>query len=133
MENLLAQRKEIARMQKELDRRIKEEEEERRLQEEEAKERAVREFELLQMGLEVSSSGGRKREIVGRGETGKVLVEETVSGEGEKERGTKRKFELDEEELKRIAMEETRKVKVKVDEEKVSQEVVCLGVCIRIR
>ncbi|TGZ83734.1 hypothetical protein EX30DRAFT_327394 [Ascodesmis nigricans] len=115
VENLLSQRKEIARMQKEVDRRVKEEEEERRDREEEARERAVREFELLQMGLEVKGMGGSRREIVGRGEKGKVVVEETVEGEGN---GKKRKFELDEEELKRIAMEETRKVKVKVEEEK---------------
>src|SRR5690606_17270860 len=55
VENLITQRKEIVRMQKELDARIQEEEEERLRLEAEAHQRAIQDFELLQMGLEIKT------------------------------------------------------------------------------
>src|SRR6266568_2184601 len=51
--NLLAQRKEIKRLEKALEKQRREEEEERTREDEEARERAVQEFEAVQMGLEV--------------------------------------------------------------------------------
>lgn len=129
-------------MQVELDRRMKEEEEERARGEEEAKERSVRDFELLQMGLEIRNKregemnpraifGMGPPKVVGRRD-GKIILEEIVEGvegEGSPEeskvegsegkRGTKRKFELDEEELMRLAREERQKAKTVLDNEKV--------------
>jgi nitric oxide synthase-interacting protein len=83
--------------------------------EEEAKERAVKEFERVQMGLEAKIGGGKN--IVGR-QNGKVVVEEDVSGG---KRGEKRKFELDEDELLRIAREERNKARKAIDDEKASK------------
>lgn len=113
--NLLAQRKEIKRLDKDSERKELEEEEEEGRGEAEARRRAVEEFERVQMGLEVKMGKGRK--VVGR-ENGKVLVEEEEGGGGEA-RGKKRKFELDEDELLRIAREERGKARKALDDEKV--------------
>jgi nitric oxide synthase-interacting protein len=127
-------------MQAELDRRIKEEEEERERGEEEAKERAVKDFELLQMGLEIRTRSERElnpRAIFGMGppkvvgrEGGKIILEEHEGDEGtteegaeeEGKRGKKRKFELDEEELMRLAREERQKAKIHINNEKVPSD-----------
>jgi len=127
MENLLTQRKEIKRMQAELDRRMKEDEEERAREDEEAKQRAIRDFDLLQMGLELrnsrkgSGSLVEQSKVIGR-ENGKLILEEVVKedetgGDGAKTK--KRKFEVDEAELMRIAKEERQKKKTEITEEKV--------------
>lgn len=140
VENLLAQRKEIKRMQTELDRRMQDDEEQRMLEEEEAKQKAVKDFELLQMGLEIRNSRqqqqqAERRNIVGKApprvvgrENGKIVLEEDVeasgrvgSGGGDDDSGdggTKRKFELDEEELMRLARDERKKAKAALAEEK---------------
>lgn len=127
-------------MQAELDRRIKEEEEERERGEEEAKERAVKDFELLQMGLEIRTRSERElnpRAIFGMGppkvvgrEGGKIILEEhegdegaaEAGAEGEGKKGKKRKFELDEEELMRLAREERQKAKIHINNEKVPSD-----------
>lgn len=83
--------------------------------EEEAKQRAVQDFERVQMGLEAKI--GKGRSIVGR-EGGKVLVEEEVK---DGKRGEKRKFELDEDELLRIAQEERTKARKAINDEKASK------------
>ncbi|KAI9837717.1 MAG: hypothetical protein M1819_006650 [Sarea resinae] len=114
--NLLAQRKEIKRLEKEAERKKAEEAEADKVDEEEAARRALDEFERVQMGLEVSLGKGKR--VVGR-EGGKVVVEE-IEEEGNEagKRGTKRKFELDEDELLRIAREERGKARKALDEEK---------------
>jgi nitric oxide synthase-interacting protein len=111
MENLLVQRQEIKLYEKELERKKREEVESEVLQDEQVKERAVKEFELVQMGLSLSKPGSVGN-IVGRGD-GKVVIEEVKKGE-------KRKFELDEEELIRIAREDRENAKKALTEEKVS-------------
>lgn len=116
MSNILAQKKEIKRLEKVREREDKDGEEDREREEGEAKQRAVQEFERIQMGLEAkmgSSSTGQK--IIGR-EDGKIVVEEEVVGG---KRGEKRKFELDEDELLRIARDERTKARKAIDDEKV--------------
>jgi nitric oxide synthase-interacting protein len=116
LNNILSQKKEIKRLEKTREKEEKEAEEDRNRIEDEAKERAVQEFEKVQMGLEAkvgNSASGRK--IVGR-EDGKIVVEEDVVGG---KRGEKRKFELDEDELLRIAQEERNKARKAIDDEKV--------------
>jgi nitric oxide synthase-interacting protein len=66
------------------------------------------------MGLEAKHGDGK---IVGR-ENGKVTIEEEVAGG---KRGEKRKFELDEDELLRIAREERTKARKAIDEEKAAK------------
>ncbi|KAL9083771.1 MAG: hypothetical protein Q9165_008381 [Trypethelium subeluteriae] len=113
MANLLAQRKEIKRLEREYERRRREDAEQGVVDDEEARERAVREFERVQMGLDAKVGEGRR--IVGR-KGGKVIVEE--DGERGEVRGTKRKFELDEEELLSVAKEERERAKKAVLDEK---------------
>lgn len=114
MSNILAQKKEIKRLEKTREKEAKEAEEDRTREDAEAKERAVQEFEKIQMGLE-AKMGASSKTIVGR-EGGKILVEEDVVGG---KRGEKRKFELDEDELLRIAREERTKARKAIDDEKV--------------
>ncbi|KAI9723334.1 MAG: hypothetical protein M1812_001217 [Candelaria pacifica] len=110
--NLLAQRKEIKRLEKEVERKRAEGVEDNVRGEEEARTRAVEEFERVQMGLEVKLGVGKK--VVGR-EGGKVLIEEEQIGDM---KGKKRKFELDEDELLRVAKEERGKARKALDHEK---------------
>lgn len=84
-------------------------------EEAEAGQRAVEEFEKVQMGLEAQVGSGRS--IVGR-VNGKIVVEEEIRGG---KRGEKRKFELDENELLRIAREERTKARKAIDDEKASK------------
>jgi nitric oxide synthase-interacting protein len=113
MNNLLSQRQEIKRLEREMEKSKDDEKEQEVREDEAAKERAIKEFELVQMGLNVKS--GARGAIVGR-EGGKVVVEEEQDGA---KKGIKRKFELDEEELLRIAKEERTKYKKEIDDEKV--------------
>jgi nitric oxide synthase-interacting protein len=116
LSNILAQKKEIKRLEKTHEKEEKEAEEDRAREDAEAKERAVQEFEKIQMGLEAKmSSSSSTKTIVGR-EGGKILVEEDVVGG---KRGEKRKFELDEDELLRIAQEERTKARKAIDDERV--------------
>ncbi|KAI5779745.1 hypothetical protein EDC01DRAFT_669618 [Geopyxis carbonaria] len=118
IENLLSQHKEIERMQAELDRQLKEEEEDAARDEEEAKQRTVQDFELLQMGLEIRNSRqGVRQKVVGR-ENGKLLIEEEGGDDKTERENKKRKFELDEDELMRLAREERQKARTALTEEK---------------
>lgn len=114
LSNILAQKKEIKRLEKVREKEGREAEEDRNREEDEAKERAVQEFEKIQMGLD-AKVGAAGKKIIGR-EEGKIVVEEDVAGG---KRGEKRKFELDEDELLRIAREERTKARKAIDEEKV--------------
>ncbi|KAM0716641.1 hypothetical protein Q7P37_008086 [Cladosporium fusiforme] len=96
--NLLAQNKELKRAKKEAEQRKLEDEEEKEVEDAEAQMRAVEEFEKVQAGLSVRSSGLGER-IIGR-KDGKITIEQDVEG-GNK--GVKRKLELDETELRDLA------------------------------
>jgi nitric oxide synthase-interacting protein len=115
LSNILAQKKEIKRLEKTREREEADTQDMNAKNEEEAKQRAVEEFERVQMGLEAKVGAGRN--IVGR-ENGKVVIEEDLQGG---KRGEKRKFELDEDELLRIARDERTKARKAIDEEKASK------------
>ncbi|KAE8454264.1 hypothetical protein EG329_005189 [Mollisiaceae sp. DMI_Dod_QoI] len=118
LSNILSQKKEIKRLEKAKERDEKEALQSRELEEAEARKRAVEDFEKIQMGLEAklgAKSPGQK--IVGRVD-GKVVVEEEVIGS---KKGEKRKFEIDEDELLRIAREERNKARKAIDDEKASK------------
>ncbi|KAF1830907.1 hypothetical protein BDW02DRAFT_601289 [Decorospora gaudefroyi] len=116
MTNLLAQRKEMKRLEKVNERQKLEDEDQKLREEEEARLRAVDDFEAVQMGLSVKA--GASARVVGRQE-GKIMVEEELDTKsGHASRGTKRKFEIDEDELKRIAAEEQSKAKRTLDQER---------------
>lgn len=116
MSNILSQKKEIKRLEKTREREEREAEEDRAKEDAEASVRAVQEFEKIQMGMEAKLGGKSQQTIVGR-ENGKIQVEEDVPGK----KGEKRKFELDEDELLRIAKEERTKARKTIDDEKASK------------
>ncbi|KAF2086431.1 hypothetical protein K490DRAFT_66626 [Saccharata proteae CBS 121410] len=112
--NLLAQRKEIKRLEKLRERRGEAEREEEGRRMEEAERRAVEEFERIQTGV-----GSGKRGMKGE------------EGEEVERRGAKRKFELDEDEVRRLVEEERRKARKALDEDKVSASslgIACIGI-----
>jgi nitric oxide synthase-interacting protein len=116
LNNILSQKKEIKRLEKVRDREEKEAEDDRAREDEEAKQRSVQEFEKIQMGLEAKlGPQASDRKIIGR-EDGKIVIEEDAPGA---KRGEKRKFELDEDELLRIARDERMKARKAIDDEKV--------------
>ncbi|KAF3044570.1 hypothetical protein E8E11_007111 [Didymella keratinophila] len=112
MTNLLAQRKEIKRLEKLHEQQKLEEVDAQEREDEVAQLRAIQEFEAVQMGLETKIGAGSR--VVGR-EGGKIMVEQE---EAAGSKGTKRKFEIDEEELKRIASEERNKAKKTIEDER---------------
>jgi len=120
MANLLAQRKELKRLEKNSAvQRVEAEEQEER-EDEQAHSRAVDEFERVQMGLEVKLGNGAGK-VAGRGD-GKVVVGEAEVEPTREDTGRgqarKRKFELDEEELLRIAKEERAKARKAMSDER---------------
>lgn len=108
--NLLAQRDELKRLAASQAVERTEAEAAEAAEEAAAAQRAVRDFELTQMGL--TSNTATRRDDRREG---------TVTG-FEQARGTKRKFELDEAELVRIAREERDKAKSAIRDEKVRQQ-----------
>lgn len=109
LSNLLAQRKEIKRLEKEDEKRRIEELEGEMERGEEERERAIVDFERVMMGLE----GGTKK-----------LVAATSGGEEAElkrngDKSMKRKFELDEDEMLKNARAERVKARKLLDEEKV--------------
>lgn len=111
--NLLAQRKEIKRLEKEHVKRQKEMEEEERERGQEEKERAVLEFERVMMGME-SSNKKSKREIP---------TNSSMEPNPQEPRGLKRKFHLDGEEVLRNAKIERARARDALDEEKVARPI----------
>ncbi|KAF3311416.1 hypothetical protein TWF173_008397 [Orbilia oligospora] len=135
--NLLSQRTEIKRLQKEIEKRHAEEEEERIRLEKEAVERGVKEFEEVQMGLERRRLNKRKADdivdnndgsnggangatqtIIAR-ENGKITIEETDSSSSSSRDPKRSKtFTLDESELLRIARSDRERLKTSITAEK---------------
>jgi nitric oxide synthase-interacting protein len=115
MTNLLAQRKEMKRLEKVHERQKIEEDDQRIREDEQARLRAVEEFEAVQAGLEAKVGAGSR--VVGR-QNGKIVVEQEHDPKAEEGKGTKRKFEIDEEELKRIAAEDRTKAKRTLEDER---------------
>lgn len=124
--DLLAQRQEIKRLEREREgaRKRLEEDEERRL--EEVRRRELRDFELVEMGLEPGKPG----EVNGGGSGRKRKAEEAEALAAFKKREVevdgvkKRVFELDEGEMKRVAREEQERLKRELKREKVCSSIV---------
>jgi len=116
MNNLLAQRKEIKQLEKEMLEERQKEEQDATKMDKEASELAVKDFEMVQIGLHAKLGSTRGQTVIGR-EGGKVIVEEADDTRTSKS-GTKRKFEIDEDELFRIAKEERTKAKKTLDDER---------------
>lgn len=109
MSNLLAQRKEIKRLEKEDEKRRMEVIEGEMERGEEEREKTIVEFERVMMGLE----GGRKKSVAA------TAVGEEAELERKGDKSLKRKFELDEDEMLNNARVERAKARKLLDEEKV--------------
>lgn len=119
--DLLAQRQEIKRLEKDREEARKRlaEDEERML--EEARQKELRDFELVSMGLDaarVGSGGGRKRKAGEEGEQERALAA-FKAREVEVDGKRKKVFELDEKEMVRVAREEQERLKNEIKKEKV--------------
>jgi nitric oxide synthase-interacting protein len=113
--NLLAQSKELKRLKRDAERRQREDEEDRQLDNAEADARALEEFEKVQTGLLLRSGGSNSTEkVIGRA-NGKIIVEGDAP---DAPKGTKRKFELDEAELVRLADADREDAKRRIVEER---------------
>lgn len=111
MSNILAQKKEIKRAGKAKEEDEKREREEKERLDAEAQERAVKEFEMVQAGFDVRNGAGKGgmngRTVEGAGSSGGPVLKQ----------GEKRKFELDDDELARIAQEDRAKARKALDDE----------------
>ncbi|KAG5297829.1 RING finger domain-containing protein [Histoplasma ohiense] len=108
--DLLAQRKEIKRLEKERELAERDREEGEGRLAEEARERELREFELVSMGLEE-----RKRRL----DIDKDRGGEDGSPNGEAARKRRKGFELDEKTMRNIAQEEREKIRKEIERERV--------------
>lgn len=110
--DLLAQRQDIKRVEREREEAKKRiaEDEERTL--EEARDREVKEFEMVSMGLE--GNHRKKRKVEGE-EEGKAFKAREVEVDGKR----KRVFELDEKEMARLSRDEQERLKEELKLEKV--------------
>ncbi|KAJ5151188.1 uncharacterized protein N7482_010440 [Penicillium canariense] len=116
--DLIAQRQEIKRLEKERDEAKKRlaEDEERAL--EEARQKDLHDFELVSMGLEAAKNGaGRKR----KAEEDQALAA-FKAREVEVDGKRKKVFELDETEMARIARDEQERLKMELKKEKESSK-----------
>lgn len=80
------------------------------MEDEEDQQRAVRDFELTQAGLDRANNQALKRRTA-----------DDEKGDAAAGAGTKRKFSLDDDELERIAREDKVKARKAIDDEKVSR------------
>ncbi|KAI0184643.1 hypothetical protein EV127DRAFT_225886 [Xylaria flabelliformis] len=121
LSNILAQKKEIKRLEKVKELEDREAREQQARLDAEAQERAVREFEMTQNGLDVRSKSTPSEE--GQGQRDREGSSAVVEGEGEGggDRQRKRKFEIDEDEVKRIAADDRAKARKAIDDEKAAQ------------
>jgi nitric oxide synthase-interacting protein len=107
LSDLVAQKKEIARLEGERDKRKAEDEERRKVEDEEEKERAVRDFERVSMGLE-------------RGIAKRKAGEDAVGEEQTKK--VKRMFELDAEGMKKAEEADLKRIRSEIQEEKQTEK-----------
>ncbi|CBX97308.1 similar to RING finger domain protein [Plenodomus lingam JN3] len=108
MTNLLAQRKEIKRLEKLAERLKHEDADQKAREEEEARVRAVEDFEAVQMGLSVMPAAAARGTSKDRRDENSISQQDQhhtdpTNPTSPPPKGTKRKFALDEEELSRIA------------------------------
>lgn len=111
LNNILAQKKEIKRAEKAREHEAKEAADLKARQDEEAQARAVKEFEMVQLGFD--GGGGRGADVGTDG--GSAVGKEPPDAK----RGEKRKFALDEEEVSKNAERERAKARKAIEEEKV--------------
>ncbi len=120
LSNILAQKKEIKRLDKAAEQEGRDVVELQARQNAEAQERAVQEFELVQAGFDVRN-GETRRVKAGTQEKEEEEVLAAPEDANRPRRGEKRKFELDEDELRRIATSDRAKARRAIDDEEAAK------------
>ncbi|KAI1810921.1 ENOS interacting protein [Poronia punctata] len=110
LSNILAQKKEIRRLEKLKEQEERDARERQELLDAEARERAIRDFEMTQNGLDVRSRSNSTKPVPNQAQQ--------ENDENANESSRKRKFEMDDEELQRIAAEDRAKARKAIDDEK---------------
>ncbi|KAJ5921127.1 hypothetical protein N7466_009453 [Penicillium verhagenii] len=113
--DLLAQRQEIKRLEREREDAKKRIAEDDKLALEEAKKKELADFELVSMGLEAGKKSGTKRKAEAEIEAVAAFKAREVVVDGKR----KKVFELDEEEMKKVSREEQERLKNELKKEKV--------------
>ncbi|CAJ2506833.1 Uu.00g080190.m01.CDS01 [Anthostomella pinea] len=111
LSNILAQKKEIKRLEKVREQEARDADEIQAQQDGEARDRAIREFEMTQSGLDPSKPGPRNP----------TTTEQGAATPDRERRSGKRKFELDEDEVLRIAADDRAKARKAIDDEKAAK------------
>ncbi|RYP02668.1 hypothetical protein DL765_010703 [Monosporascus sp. GIB2] len=107
LSNILSQKREARRLERARELEAREARDARARADEEARERAVREFEMVQSGLDVKGRAGAGKPDDGDGRTPRN--NSNGDGDGDDKRPGKRKLPLDVDELARAAAEEDRR------------------------
>ncbi|KAF2962868.1 hypothetical protein GQX73_g10704 [Xylaria multiplex] len=113
LSNILAQKKEIKRLVKLQGQEDREAQEHQTQLDAEAHERAVRDFEIIQHGLKVPSQSASTPKAALYDREGSSVIESDLQRVAQK-----RKFEIDEDELLRIAADDRAKARKAIDNEK---------------
>ncbi|KAI1637692.1 hypothetical protein F4809DRAFT_640356 [Biscogniauxia mediterranea] len=134
LSNILAQKQEIKRLERTRENERREADEDRARREAEDHERAVREFEMTQHGLGSAATTARKsttakssdREVwidrsTGITTTDSIAVRDTGTNSDGGNRVAKRKFEMDDDEIARIAAEDRAKARKAIEDEKAAR------------
>ncbi|KAI0437660.1 hypothetical protein F4803DRAFT_133180 [Xylaria telfairii] len=123
LSNILAQKKEIKRLEKLKEQGDREAREHQARLDAEADERAVREFEMTQNGLDArSATAASKSTPAPAPATDRHGAEASLVVEGDRQsENRKRKFEMDGDEVQRIAADDRAKARKAIDDEKVAQ------------
>ncbi|KAJ9299703.1 hypothetical protein DTO271G3_2587 [Paecilomyces variotii] len=116
--DLLAQRKEIKRLEREREEARRRLEEEEALALEEARTRELREFELVSMGLEATNGAAGKKRKAEESEAIAAFRQREVEIDGKR----RKVFELNEEEMKRAARLEQERLKSELKKEKLESK-----------
>lgn len=114
LSNILAQKKEIKRLEKLKEQEDREAQERQGQLDAEASERAIREFEMTQNGLDARSRSSSARPTPGEKELEKAKNQKDNDNK-------KRKFEMDDDELQRIAVDDRAKARKAIDDEKAAK------------
>jgi len=111
LSNILAQKKEIKRLEKAREQEERDALEMKARDDAEAQKRAIKEFELIQAGFDVRNGQ--------HGPEAERTIERRDSTD--EKRGEKRKFDLDDDELSRIAEQDRAKARRAIDDEKAAK------------
>ncbi|KAI5917941.1 hypothetical protein F4810DRAFT_626380 [Camillea tinctor] len=121
LSNILAQRQEIKRLERIRENERRDADEDRARRDAEDHERAVREFEMTQHGLSSAATAAKKNTTAKPTIDSTAAIRDTNTNSDEVNRVAKRKFEMDADEVLRIATEDRAKARKAIEDEKAAK------------